>query len=182
MKGVVFTTFFEHVRARHGEDWVDDLIDDVAPDNGGSYTRVGTYPFEDMVKFVSAYAQRSQQKLPMILEDFGYFCFQQWVKTVPEHFNGTSNLFDALCQVDEFHENEVRKLYPQAELPSFKPIFRDERQLQLKYESCKPLADLAVGVIRGASTHYGESITVSHHLDQYDGRDAIIITVARVDT
>lgn len=179
MKGVVFTTFFDHVREQHGDDWVDDLIDDVDPPNGGGYTRVGTYPFDEMVQFVSAHCQRSGESLPVVLERFGQFCFEKWVQTVPEHFNGSSNLFDTLCQIDNFHETEVRKLYPEAELPSFKPVHRCEQRLELAYNSCKPLADLAVGVIRGASAHYGEAVEVRHRQVQNVGGDGIIIEIAR---
>lgn len=181
MKGVVFTTFFDHVRELHGEDWLDDLIDKVGPDNGGSYTRVGTYPFDEMVQFVSAHAQLSGEALPDILENFGHFCFSRWVMTVPEHFNGTSCLFDALCRIDRFHETEVKKLYPEAELPSFTPVYRDDDRLELDYRSCKPLADLAVGVIRGAAAHYGERVDVEHSSDKLDGIDRTIITIKRID-
>jgi len=99
--------------------------------------------------------------MPSILEDFGHACFAKWVTYVPAHFENKS-LFDILEGVDQFHETEVRKLYPDAELPSFKVERRNEQMLVLRYFSCKPLADLAAGVIKGAADHLGETVAVKH--------------------
>ena len=161
MKGLVFTTFYSHVEERYGLDLLEDIIEDAALPNKGAYTSVGTYSFQDMVALVAALAQRTGKPLPAILEDFGHACFGKWVSYVPAHFEN-KDLFDILESVDHFHEHEVRKLYPDAELPSFKVQSRDDRVLVLNYFSCKPLADLATGVIKGAADHLGESIEVNH--------------------
>ena len=161
MKGLVFTTFYSHVEDRYGVDALEDVIEDANLPNKGAFTSVGTYPFQDMVALVTALTKRTGKLLPVVLEDFGRDCFGKWVAYVPGHFENKS-LFDILEGIDDFHEYEVRKLYPDAELPSFKVESRDERMLVLKYFSCKPLADLATGVIKGAAVHLGESIEVKH--------------------
>ena len=161
MKGLVFTTFYAHCEETWGANMVDDSIDDADLPNKGAYTSVGTYPFEDMVALITALARRTGVPLPQLLEGFGRFCFGQWVAYVPAHFEN-KDLFDILAGVDAFHESEVRKLYPDAELPSFKVETRDDRTLVLRYFSCKPLADLAAGVIQGAAAHLGETIEIKH--------------------
>ena len=161
MKGLVFTTFYGHVEACHGADMVDDIIKDCDLPNKGAYTSVGTYPFQEMVALITALVRRTGQSLPAVLEDFGKACFAKWVQYVPAFFDN-KDLFDVLSEVDHFHESEVRKLYPDAELPSFKVESRDDRELVMRYFSCKPLADLASGVIKGAATHLGERVTVNH--------------------
>lgn len=161
MKGLVFTTFYSYCEQRFGADMVEDIIEDADLPGKGAYTSVGTYPFEEMVALITALVQRSGESLKTILEEFGRHCFARWVDYAPAHFENRS-LFDILAEVDHFHETEVRKLYPDAELPSFQVQCRDERQLVLRYYSCKPLADLATGVIQGAALHLGETINVSH--------------------
>jgi Haem-NO-binding len=161
MKGVVFTTFYTHCEDRFGVEMLDDIIQDADLPNKGAYTSVGSYPFQEMVALITALVRRTGQSMPTILDDFGHTCFAKWVSYVPSHFENKS-LFDILEGVDHFHETEVRKLYPDAELPSFKVESRDERTLVLGYFSCKPLADLAAGVIRGAADHLGEKITIKH--------------------
>jgi hypothetical protein len=162
MKGLVFTTFFDFCQSRHGPDLLDDAIERAALPHGGAYTSVGTYPFQEMVALVTAVAQLSTSSLPATLEEFGEHCFAAWVNKFPATFAG-KDLFEVLCGIDNFHETEVRKLYPDAELPSFTVISRDARQLVLHYRSCKPLADLAVGVIRGASVYLGTPVEIGYH-------------------
>lgn len=161
MKGIVFTTFYSHCESRYGLDILDDIIEDADLPNKGAYTSVGTYPFQEMVALVGALVRRTGESMPSVLEDFGHACFARWVTYVPAHFENKS-LFDILEEVDHFHETEVRKLYPDAELPSFKVESRDERMLVLRYFSCKPLADLAAGVIKGAADYLGETVAVKH--------------------
>ena len=162
MKGLVFTTFYEHVERSYGADMLDDIIEDCDLPNKGAYTSVGTYPFQEMVTLITALVRRTGGSLPALLEHFGHACFAKWVHYVPEHF-ANKDLFDVLAGVDHFHETEVRKLYPDAELPSFTVEKREPKRLVLRYVSCKPLADLATGVIMGAADHLGEKVTVSHH-------------------
>ena len=161
MKGLVFTTFYAYCEAAHGADMLEAIIEDADLPGKGAYTSVGTYPFEEMVALISALVRRSGKDLKTTLEEFGQFCFARWVDYAPGHFQDRS-LFDILASIDQFHELEVRKLYPDAELPSFQVDSRDDRTLVLRYYSCKPLADLATGVIRGAASHLGEAIEVGH--------------------
>lgn len=161
MKGLVFTTFLDHVQEKYGEDMVDDIIEAAELPSGGAYTSAGTYPFEEMVSLVTALVAATGTRLPAVLEEFGTACFSKWVNYVPQHFRNKT-LFDIMARIDEFHELEVRKLYPNAELPSFKVESRNDDRLVLGYHSCKPLADLAVGVIKGAAAHLNEEVKVRH--------------------
>lgn len=162
MKGRVFTELFEHVEKRYGVDMVDDIIDAAKLSHDGVYTSVGSYPFEEMVSLIMALVKASGHDLPTILEPFGTHCFESWVSYAPQYFSTDRSLFDILEGIDEFHEIEVRKLYPDAELPSFVPEARSAHALTLGYYSCKPLAPLALGVIRGAATHVRQKVELSH--------------------
>lgn len=161
MKGLVFTTFYDHCEKRFGQDLLDDVIADSGVPRDGAYTSVGTYPFEEMVALITSLVKLSGVDLRTNLEEFGAHCFACWVGYIPSHF-AKNDLFDVLSSIDSFHENEVRKLYPDAELPSFRVQSRTATQLVLCYYSCKPLADLAVGVIRGASKHLNDPVEISH--------------------
>jgi hypothetical protein len=161
MKGRVFTELFSHVEQKYGADMVDDIIDAARLPHDGSYTSTGSYPFQEMVALISALTNASGQDLPTVLEAFGTHCFTSWVNYAPQFFSSSRNLFDILEGIDDFHEVEVRRLYPDAELPSFVPEARTEKILLLGYYSCKPLAPLALGVIRGAAAHVGQAVALS---------------------
>ena len=51
---------------------------------------------------------------------------------------------------------EVRKLYPEAELPSFQCDTSRPGSMRLTYQSTRPFAPLAEGLLRGCLSHYGE--------------------------
>ena len=174
MKGLVFTTFFGFCEARHGPDMLEDVIEAANLPHGGAYTSVGTYPFEEMVALITAAVQATGSSMPAMLEDFGAYCFASWVQKFPHLFDG-KDLFDVLAGIDGFHETEVRKLYPDAELPSFAVVARDSDSLVLHYASCKPLADLAVGVIRGAADYLGASVDIGYRQE----RDVVRFEIRR---
>ena len=161
MKGRVFTELFAHVEHQYGADMLDDIIDAAKLPHDGSYTSTGSYPFDEMVSLIKALVAATGKDLPTVLQSFGTHCFESWVSYAPQYFSRGRNLFDILEGIDEFHEVEVRKLYPDAELPSFVPETRDTHVLVLGYYSCKPLAPLAIGVIRGAAAHVGQSVALS---------------------
>ena len=179
MKGLVFTTFYSHCEEEWGAEMLDDIIEDADLPNKGAYTSVGTYPFQDIVALFTALVRRTGQPLPQLLEGFGRFCFGKWVHYVPEHF-ANKDLFDIMSGIDEFHQTEVRKLYPDAELPSFQVESRDEKRLVLRYVSCKPLADLAAGVIQGAAGHLGERVDIKHWPVAYGTEAHVRFEVTRV--
>jgi len=161
MKGIVFTTFFGFCESNFGADLLDDAIERAALPTNGAYTSVGTYPFAEMVSLITAVVQLTGSNMPSVLEAFGEHCFGEWVRKFPQVFAG-KDLFDVLSSIDNFHETEVRKLYPDAELPSFTVINRGASQLVMQYRSCKPLADLAVGVIRGAAKYLTTPAEISY--------------------
>jgi hypothetical protein len=162
MKGRVFTELFDHVEKRYGFDMVDDIIDAAQLSHDGAYTSTGSYPFEEMVSLINALVNATGLSLPAVLEPFGTHCFESWVSYAPQYFSRNRSLFDILEGIDEFHEVEVRKLYPDAELPSFIPEARSAQALTLGYYSCKPLAPLALGVIRGAAAHVEQQVALSY--------------------
>lgn len=173
MKGVVFTEFLDYVGATAGSDVVDDIIDDCAFEHDGAYTAVGTYPHQEMIALVGALSRRSETSVPDVLSGFGRHLCSRFATLYPGFFDSKRCLFDFLESVHDHIHVEVHKLYPDAELPAFKTHARSEHSLDLDYRSCKPLADLAEGLIKGASDHYGETIAVSQQR-HVEGDDAFV--------
>jgi hypothetical protein len=161
VKGVVFREFFNYIEAQHGDEMLDDVIVASAVPHGGAYTSVGTYPFDEMKSLVRSYTAASAQSEASVFAGFGEHCFLNWLSFLPEFFSPNRHLFDILEQVNDFHEREVRKLYPDAELPTFTTESRGDHEMVIGYHSDKQLRDFAVGVIHGAATHLRIAIDVS---------------------
>ena len=179
MKGVVFTEFLDFTAALYGHDMVDDIIDDANLSHGGAYTSVGTYPFTEMQRLVTALTMRSKQPLSDLMSAFGDHLCQRFAIKYPEFFRSQSNLFDFVESVDRHIHVEVHKLYPDAELPRFSTQARDARTLIIDYRSCRPLEALAEGMIKAAAVHYGEVVSVERTRLQFELSDAVRFTVTR---
>lgn len=155
MKGVVFTEFLDMVEQRFSPDMVDDIIEDANLPSGGAYTTVGTYPHDEMVALVVALSARSGAAVPELLRAFGEYLFGRFVKGYPAFFSGHHDAFIFLAGIEDIIHAEVRKLYPDAELPTFEVEHRDERRLAIVYSSGRHFEDLAEGLIRGCISHFG---------------------------
>lgn len=171
MRGVVFTELLAFIAAGYGDEMVDDVIEDSKVPNGGAYTAVGTYDHREMQALVAALAQRVGVPAYRLLQQFGRCLLCRFTERYPYVWKSQSCLFDFLESVETYIHVELEKLYPDAEFPSFRSQSRSKTQLVLDYRSCRPLADLAEGLILGASDYFGEPVLVrqSFHEDA-DGR------------
>ncbi len=169
MKGIIFTEFLDFVTSAHGEDFVDDLIDDSGVPSG-AYTAVGTYEFKEMQALVVALSQKSATPVPDLLSSFGFYLCGRFVDLFPQFFDAERSLFDF---IDSDIHIEVNKLYPYAELPKFSIHTRDERRLELDYRSCRPLEALAEGMILAAAHRYSQPVRVSKNRHE-NGKDPMV--------
>ncbi len=169
MKGVVFTEFLEMVEQRFSLDAVDRILRQAAPSHGGTYTAVGTYPVEEMFALVTALAEVAKAPIPDLLFAFGEHLFGRFVVAHPAFFTGVGGPLDFLARVDSYIHIEVRKLYPDAELPKFDATRVSERELTLVYHSRRRMSDLAHGLIAGCGKHFGVALQVERE-DLSEGR------------
>lgn len=161
MKGIVFTEFLDFVGGRYGADMVDDVIDNASLANDGAYTSVGTYPYSGMSALVGELANRTGVAAPELIRAFGARLCERFAAKFPAFFDAEERLFDFLASVDGHIHVEVRKLYPDAELPTFRMSSRSPGAIDLDYASCRPLEALAEGMILAAAEHYGETIEIA---------------------
>jgi hypothetical protein len=160
MKGMVFTEFMDMVETTFSANMVDDLIEDTQPPSGGAYTSVGTYDHTELVNMVVALSQRTGQPVPALIQAFGSYLFGRFFALYPSFFEGVSSALDFLEGIESVIHTEVRKLYPDAQLPSFE-CKRDPTGLNMIYSSPRHFGDLADGLIRGAVAHFGDKLTIS---------------------
>ena len=168
MKGMVFTEFMDLVEETWGLDMSEDLLDTVQPASGGIYTAVGNYPPEEMVAMVSALSEDINTPVPDLLVAFGERIFGLFTEKYGAFFAECSNSFEFLAGIHDHIHVEVRKLYPDAELPDFSYPDAEVDHMVMDYESTRPLAHFAYGLILSTVKHYGENIEVTMH-DLSDG-------------
>jgi hypothetical protein len=82
--------------------------------------------------------------------------------------------------VEGYIHVEVRKLYPDAEFPSFRTHARNNSTLEIDYRSCRPLAPLAEGLILGASDYFREPVSVDQRRHEDAGGSFVRFTIRHV--
>jgi hypothetical protein len=160
MKGMVFTEFLEMVENKFSPEIADRIIEKSDLQSGGIYTAVGTYDHREMIELVSCLSSETGISSAELVHSFGIYLFSRFHTMFPIYFEGVSSSFDFLERVEGYVHIEVRKLYPEAELPSFACDAPEPGCLRLTYRSARPFATLAEGLIRGCVDHYGEAVDI----------------------
>jgi len=80
--------------------------------------------------------------------------------------------------VESYIHVEVRKLYPDAELPSFNCKRLSPSKLEMIYSSGRHFEDLCEGLIIGSMKHFKQVFTVEREALE-DGREKFFITLER---
>lgn len=158
------------VEEKFGLETIDDLIEGSDLASGGSYTAVGTYPHTEMVTMVMRLSEQKNIPVPQLLNAFGHHLFHTFHKNYPGFFAGVEHPFDLLQQIDNHIHVEVKKLYPDAELPRFETR-REGDKMTMIYRSERKMADLAQGLIEAASEKFNSPLNIEMVLLKEDGSE-----------
>lgn len=179
MKGVIFTEFLEMVEDQFSDDLANQIIEDCELPSGGSYTTLGTYGHGEMLSLAQALSARTGTPIPDLLRAFGRHLFGYFERQFPELVKVADNALEFLIRVDDYIHAEVRKLYPDAELPKFEFELPVPGTIVLLYSSKRPFAHLAEGLILGCLDYYNENFDVNFEdLSNGVGTDARITLTA----
>lgn len=164
MKGVVFTEFIEFIENKFGFDISDKMIEDSSTSTDGIFTQAGNYPFEDMLNMVLKLSEITNVPLSDLVQAYGEHLFNRLITIYPKPVSVYNNTFDFVSNVENVVHPEVKKLYPDSDLPSFIDQNLNGNTLEITYVSTKPLMDFAKGLIIGCAKHYNEEIEVSYEV------------------
>lgn len=160
MKGLIFREFFDFVEDALGAAVVEDMIEMADVPSGAAYTVVGKYDWREMAALVSALSQITGHEASELQTAFGRNLLGRLSKRYPAFFDSCSTSFDLLENVNSQIHVEVRKLYPDAELPVIVAEPSENGSMRVVYTSCRPFGDLCVGMIHGAADYFNEEIEV----------------------
>ncbi|MCR9244600.1 MAG: heme NO-binding domain-containing protein [bacterium] len=154
MKGVVFTELLAMAEQRYGIEVLDTVLLAAGLDHGGAYTAVGSYDWREFQTICDALAEQVGLTAPELLRSYGQHLFGVFAARYPAFFADTASPFDFLENVEALIHPEVRKLYPDADLPRFE-VERTTTGLRMRYVSKRPFAELARGLLEGCMQHFG---------------------------
>jgi hypothetical protein len=155
MKGIIFTELVGFLEARYGIEFADAVITDSKLENDGAFTSVGNYPSRNALTMVGIAAQLSGAEGAQICEDYGSWLFGRFGVLFPDIMARYSSADALLTHVGSHIHEEVRVLYPDAWPPQIDAV-SDGARLTVTYQSHRPMAHIAYGLIRECLTSFGD--------------------------
>jgi hypothetical protein len=159
MKGILFNVVEDVVTEALSADAWDDVID--AAGVGGSYTSLASYPDTDLFAIVAAIAAATDLSPDDTYRLAGRLGFKHLARRNPHILQGTDGWQQLIMSLDDIIHPEVRKMYPDAEVPGFATTPVGDG-LRVTYTSRRKLCALAEGLILGGGGWYGHELEVEH--------------------
>lgn len=178
MKGIVFTEFLEMVEEKFSYEVVDEILSSEELPSGGIYSAVGTYSHKEMFVLVNNLHKKSGIPISDLLTVFGEYLFKSLYKAYGSMFQDLKSAFDMLHSIEGYIHVEVKKLYPDAELPTFNTVSRTDNVLVLDYTSERRMSDLAVGLMNGCFKQFGEEADIQKE-DVEDQPNTVRFTITK---
>lgn len=171
MKGIVFDEFLQMVEKTFGLETVDTIITNSDLPSNGIYTAVGTYDFNEMVALITNLSKEINVPAPELIHKFGHYLFDSLLATHPEVVSSYKSPIALVASIEDHIHVHVRKLYPDAELPSFKILEQDSDKIRMIYASSRGLYMLAKGLMEKTFEHFGNEVNVDYKLLKEDGTE-----------
>ena len=160
MLGKIFTEFLDLVEEQFGYEMVDKILIESDVPSQGSYTAVGAYSHEELFALVVKLSESVNVPTKELMIIFGQVMFKRLVSGHPEIVNAIDDSFELLSHIDDYIHVEVLKLYPNAQLPKFSFQKISETEVVLTYQSSRPLASFAQGLLMGCGEYFNEGFTI----------------------
>lgn len=161
MKGIVFVELLKMAEDLVGEAAVDAVLDATPLSTGGAFTAVGDYPCSDLVALVSAFSQATTVPGAELQRQFGHWMMNAFKTYYPGFFDSRPDVLAMLEAIEGEVHVEVRKIYPNAELPTFATERLAPDALRMDYSSTRPLVPFCQGLIEGCVDHFGTPASIT---------------------
>lgn len=159
MKGLVFNILEEAVTTTYGPDTWDAVLERAG--SSGIYASVGSYDDAELFRIVGAVAEQVERPAEEIVRWFGQASIGMLFARFPFDREHTSAI-TFLRGLDELHQVEVTKLYPDAVVPRFEYAIDDAEVVTLRYRSPRGLCTYAEGMIEGTAGRFGQTVSIEH--------------------
>lgn len=153
MKGLLFCEFIEFLEEQVGEDDAQEIIDSAKLKSEGAYSRVGFYDYQELIQLLVQTAAHTNKESTELLQGFAVHLFGVFKRDYGVFFTGVDNSIDMLKTIDDHIHVEVKKLYPDAELPTFN-YEELNGEFHLYYQSPRPLAGVAHALVNACLMFY----------------------------
>ena len=145
------------------------------------YQPVSVSDDAEILAYVSELSIITKIDAPTLVRTFGEYLFILLYNSSPVNVSHIDNLKDFLTCIDGVIHKEVKRVYPDAYLPSFKYDETPDGDLIMFYKSKRKLCHLSEGLIAGAANHFKQSISIKHPECMHDGAEKCKLVISFED-
>ena len=160
MKGMLFTELINFIERHCDLATAEQIIDGAELPSQGAYTSVGNYPHEEMIALVVSASAVLQAPPQALMRQFGQELFSRLYESHPQFFEeGVNDAPRFLARIQQHIHDEVVKLYTDSNPPQVL-VAREPGYMKVTYESHRPFALVALGLVEGCFEYFGKPVTV----------------------
>jgi hypothetical protein len=119
LKGIIFSEFLNLVEAKFGLETVDEIIEKSDLESEGIYTSIGTYSFSEMLQLLNHLSSKTNILIDDLLLIYAEHFFSVIEDSYPGLLASYKDPIEMISSIENHIHVEVRKIYPDAELPTF---------------------------------------------------------------
>jgi predicted hydrocarbon binding protein len=159
MHGIIFAELKKFVHRGYGEAaWA--KISAEAGVTRMSNLANETYPDAEFVALVAAAERLSGTPARELLKQFGEFIVPDLIRVYGAFIDSKWTALDMLENTESVIHRTVRMQDAKAEPPRLRITRNGPSQVTILYSSPRKLCDVAIGIIRGVASHYGEQLRI----------------------
>ncbi|PKG53335.1 MULTISPECIES: heme NO-binding domain-containing protein [Olleya] len=171
MKGIVFTEFLELVEEKFGLEMVDNIITSSTLESEGIYTAVGTYSFSEMLQLLTHLSENTGISIDNLLLVYAEHFFSVIENSYPGLLATYKDPIEMISSIENHIHVEVRKIYPDAELPTFEVVEKTENSLIMIYTSSRAMHHFGLGLMNKTFAHFNSTATIDLQKIKEDGTE-----------
>ena len=175
MKGIVFTEFLDLVEDKFGLEVVDKIINASELESEGVYTSVGTYKFSEMLQMLQHLSAHTDISIDNLLLVYAEHFFSVLESSYPGLLATYKDPIEMISSIEDHIHVEVRKIYPDAELPTFEVIEKTEDSLVMIYKSSRAMHHFGLGLMNKTFEHFNSTAVIELEKIKEDGTEVKFI-------
>ncbi|GAK74939.1 guanylate cyclase-related protein [Nonlabens ulvanivorans] len=171
MKGIVFTEFLDLVEEKFGLGMVDQIIEQSELPSNGVYTSIGTYSFAEMLQLIQNLSANTGLSIDQLLLAYGEHFFNVIENSYPGLLATYKDPIEMLSSIENHIHIEVRKIYPDAELPTFEVLEKSDQHLVMIYKSSRAMHHFGLGLMNRTFAHFEMTSNIQIEKIKEDGTE-----------
>jgi hypothetical protein len=175
VKGIIFSEFLNLVESKFGLETVDEIILKSDLESKGVYTAIGTYSFSEMLQLLQHLSTKTDISIDNLLLVYAEHFFSVIENSYPGLLATYKDPIEMISSIENHIHIEVRKIYPDAELPTFIVEEKNEDSLIMIYKSSRAMHHFGLGLMNKTFEHFNTKASIVLEKIKEDGTEVKFI-------